>query len=238
MLHEHMFAWSGQPRNQALYDAARSLRRDRGCSFKHIAKELGISVATAHMWTRDIALTPDQRHRLDLRHSEAVKARAATWRRICRDRRRAYQLEGRQRALESDPLHMAGCMLYWAEGAKSRNTLKLANSDPDLVAFFCQFLRESLGVENDEIRLNLNVYLGNGLTITQIEDHWLAALDLQRSCLRKHTIDALPTSSSGAKRNKLPYGVATVRVNNTQLVQHVYGAIQEYAGFDNPAWLD
>ena len=39
-------------------------------------------------------------------------------------------------------------------------------------------------------------------------------------------------------RNKLPYGVCTLKVHSTQAVQHIYGAIQEYAGFDQPAWLD
>ena len=93
-------------------------------------------------------------------------------------------------------------------------------------------------MSEDQIGLTLNVYLGNGLTIREIEEHWLGVLRLPRSCLRKHTINAKPTSSSGRKRNKLPYGVATVSVQSTELVQHIYGAIQEYAGFDNPAWLD
>ena len=129
-------------------------------------------------------------------------------------------------------------MLYWAEGSKSRNSVKLANSDRDLVAFFCRFLRESLGVQDGDIRLCLNVYLDNGLTIGEIEHDWLTALGLPRSCLRKHTLNSKPTSSSGLKKNKLPYGVATVRVQSTELVQHIYGAIQEYADFDNPGWLD
>ena len=37
---------------------------------------------------------------------------------------------------------MAGCMLYWAEGAKERNVVKFANSDAAMVRFFVRFLRE------------------------------------------------------------------------------------------------
>ena len=129
-------------------------------------------------------------------------------------------------------------MLYWAEGAKSRNTVKLVNSDPALIVFFARFLRESLGVRTEDIRVCLNVHLTNGMTIEEIESYWVELLELPRSCLRKHTLNAKPTSSSGSKPNKLPYGVCTLRVNSTQLVQHIYGAIQEYAGFDNPGWLD
>jgi hypothetical protein len=48
----------------------------------------------------------------------------------------------------------------------------------------------------------------------------------------------MPTSSSGRAKNKLPYGVCSLRVNSTPAVQHVFGAIQEYAGFEEPAWLE
>ena len=47
-------------------------------------------------------------------------------------------------------------------------------------------------------------------------------------------LNHMPTSSSGRARNKLPYGVCTLRVHSTWMVQHIYGAIQEYAGFDEP----
>jgi hypothetical protein len=71
-----------------------------------------------------------------------------------------------------------------------------------------QELRHVLGP--DDLSLSLNVYLGNGLTIEEIEDVWLSALDLPRSCLRKHQIDHFPTSSSGKKKT-LPLGVCRSR---------------------------
>lgn len=129
-------------------------------------------------------------------------------------------------------------MLYWAEGAKSRNAAKLANSDPDLMRLFCRFLTESLSVSPANITVRLNVYLNNGLAIEEVEEYWLELLGLDRSCLRKHSIDFKPTSSSGQRANKLPYGVCTVSVHSTRIVQHIFGAIQEYAGFEQPRWLD
>ena len=68
--------------------------------------------------------------------------------------------------------------------------------------------------------------------------NWLKQLDLPRSCLRKPIINHLPTSSSGLRLNKLPYGVCTVGVKrSTWLVQHIFGAIQEYGAFEEPRWL-
>jgi hypothetical protein len=168
-----------------------------------------------------------------------VARRAAAWRRHCQMTRLEYRREGRARAREQDPLHMAGCMLYWAEGSKSRNQVQFANSDLNMVRFFCDFLRTSLEVRREDMTLRLNVYTDNGLTLREIEDYWLEALGLPRAALRRHTLNRPPTSSSGKKADRLPYGVCSIRLlKSTCLVQHIYGAIQEYAGFDEPRWLD
>jgi hypothetical protein len=237
-----MFVGTGTLRKPREHAEARSLRK-QGVSLKRIAARLGVSPTTVLLWTRDIELTEEQRQ-WNLRRPGgprdpiAVKARAAAWRKRNQSRRRDYQAEGRTHARNKNPLHMAGCMLYWAEGAKGRNTLKLANSDTNLIRFFCRFVREVFDVPTDAFSVRLNVYMNNGLTIDEIENHWLESLDLPRSCLRKHSLDSMPTSSSGRRKNKLPYGVCTVSVYSTRIVQHIYGAIQEYAGFEEPRWLD
>jgi hypothetical protein len=46
---------------------------------------------------------------------------------------------------------LAGCMLYWAEGAKARNAVKFSNSDPRMLVLFRRFLTDALAIEIDEI---------------------------------------------------------------------------------------
>ncbi len=214
---------------------ARRLRAEYGMPMKEIAARLSVSSSSVYLWTRDIQLTAEQRQR-NMRRSRT--AFSQTWRNVHRARRREYQEQGRAAARAGDPLHLAGCMLYWAEGSKRRGTVRLTNSDVNMVAFFKRFLTTCFSVEPSDLRLSLHVYTGNGLSVREIEEHWLTALDLPRSCLRKHSLNPLPTSSSGAKRNKLPYGVCTLVVHDTRIAQHIYGAIQEYAGFEEPRWLD
>jgi creatinine amidohydrolase/Fe(II)-dependent formamide hydrolase-like protein len=36
----------------------------------------------------------------------------------------------------------------------------------------------------------------------------------------------------------LPYGTCRLVVHSTEIVQTIYGSIQEYGGFDRPEWLD
>lgn len=99
------------------------------------------------------------------------------------------------------------------------------------------FVKPLERVDARSLRRQGLVYTTNGLSIERIERRWLDLLDLPATCLRKHTLNHMPTSSSGRARNKLPYGVCTVYVHSTRVVQHIYGAIQEYGGFDEPAWL-
>lgn len=217
--------------------------RSEGVPYKRIAAALGVSVGSAYLWTSDIELTPEQiehnrRGPTGPQNPDRARRAAITWSRRCRQKRAAYQEEGRRRAREGDPLHQAGCMLYWAEGAKGRNAVKFVNSDPQMVWFFRRFLTEALAVEVEKIAMTLNVYTTNGLTIEEIERYWLELLELPDSSVRKHTLNHLPTSSSGKASNKLPFGVCALTVHSSRVVQHIYGAIQEYADFEEPAWLD
>lgn len=236
-----MFVGTGKPRKPLEREKARGLRA-QGWSYNRIARELRISPSSALHWTRDIELTPEQRA-LNLGKGtaaarELVMRRAQGWSRECRRRRAAHQEAGRRRARLREPLHCAGCMLYWAEGSKDKNQLAFANSDLAMIRFFAHFLRECFDVAGADMALNLNVYLGNGLSLADVERHWLDALQLPRECLRKHQVNHFPTSTSGRRVNKLPYGVCTLKVKrSTPIVQHIFGAIQEYAGFEEPRWL-
>jgi hypothetical protein len=129
-------------------------------------------------------------------------------------------------------------MLFWAEGAKRRTTIRFTNSDPYMLAVFRKFLVEAMAIGPDEIAMSINVYTNNGMTIEEIERYWLDLLKLPSTSVRKHMLNHMPTSSSGRARNKLPYGVVTLNVHSTWMVQHIDGAIQEYARFDEPAWLN
>jgi transcriptional regulator with XRE-family HTH domain len=217
-------------------EEARRMRREHGLPMRQIASRLSVSSASVYAWTRDIVISPEQN---DRNLQQARVAFAQKWAELNRDRRREAQAQGRRRAREADPLHEAGCMLYWAEGAKDRNNIAFANSDASMIRFFANFMRTCFSIQPADLSLRLNVYLGNGLSLREIEDRWLSVLDLPRTCLRKHVVNHFPTSSSGRRPHRLPFGVCTLRVlRSTYLVQHIYGAIQEYGGFDEPRWLD
>ena len=61
-------------------------------------------------------------------------------------------------------------MLYWAEGSKTGNAVRLTNSDARMVRFFCRFLVTALGIDPLNIRVSINVYTNNGLSIRDVEE--------------------------------------------------------------------
>jgi transcriptional regulator with XRE-family HTH domain len=99
-------------------DEARRLRQKDGLSVKEIAKRLSVSKGSVSLWLRDIQLTDAQLAALEYRHHNHANQRNGSRAVLVkyRELRRQYQEEGRLKARERDPLHIAGCMLYWAEG--------------------------------------------------------------------------------------------------------------------------
>jgi hypothetical protein len=129
-------------------------------------------------------------------------------------------------------------MLHWAEGSKARNVAQLANADPALLHTFLTFLRTCYAVPDTSVALSVNCFLGNGLSLEEIQEWWLARLALPATCLRRAVVNRPSSASKRLKGNVLPYGTARLSVHSTFIVQSIYGAIQEYAGIDRPEWLD
>jgi transcriptional regulator with XRE-family HTH domain len=220
-------------------EEARRLRRDEGRSIKEIAKLLDVSSSSVSRWTADIVLSPGFIEALRQRNP-TVNGRLEGTREQSATRRAARLVEqerGRDLARSPTRLHLAGCMLYWSEGSKDRNTVKLTNSDPDLLALFVRFLRECYAVPPERMALSINCHLNNGLELAEIERWWLDRLGLPAGSLRKATVNT-PSRASRWRRNVLIYGTARVTVCSTAIVQSIYGGIQEYAGIERPEWVD
>jgi hypothetical protein len=218
---------------------AEALRRDRDMSVREIAVAVGVSRSTASLWLRDVELTTQQRAALHARnpiYSGEAKG-AATNAARARTRREGYQAEGRRRIRAGDPLYLAGCMLYWGEGEKCRCSVRFANSDPAMVAFFVRFLRECFAVPDEGFRVRCHLYPDHQPQ-EAVEQFWLDLLQLPRAALNRSAVNAYSRASKQKRLGRLPYGTVRISVCDTEIIQTIYGSIQELAGFDRPVWLD
>lgn len=139
---------------------ARTIRREEGAPIKEIARRVGVAPSSVSLWVRDIKLTPGQEREL-LRRNPAYNRQLSGTAKQAANRRAeriAYQQDGRRLALEGEARHIAGCMLYWAEGEKDRNALRLSNSDPEMVRFFVSFNKTSFDLADEEIKVTCYLF--------------------------------------------------------------------------------
>jgi transcriptional regulator with XRE-family HTH domain len=111
-------------------EQARELRRSAGLPIKQIARLLGVAPSSVSISVRDVPLAPEQLETLRLMNPAYNRQLRGANRNAerGRERRRAYQEAGREQARMGEPLHVAGAMLYWAEGDKGNTCERISTS--------------------------------------------------------------------------------------------------------------
>ena len=128
-------------------------------------------------------------------------------------------------------------MLFWGEGSKAINMVQISNSDSELLRIFARFLRQYFQVPNEKFRVSCNLFADHAERQYAIEQYWLDQLELPRSCLTKSVVNVYSRYSKRTRTGKLPYGTCRLTDCDVRIAQHLYGAIQEYGGFNRPEWL-
>jgi hypothetical protein len=199
-----------------------SLRKE-GYSFALIASELKISKSTAFNWTKSVSVKCKKKTKSPEKPPTNVD--------FFKNKRKAYQEEGRKRARDGDLNHAMACMLYWGEGCKKRNSCKITNTSPEMLKFFVDWLKTEFNLNKEDLFFRFDCY--DSGDVDKIQDFWVNYLDLHPSCARKHII-----KKNNGKYPKYPNGVCTVGIHDTRVVQHIFGAIQEYIKFEKLEFLE
>lgn len=209
------------------------LRTTFGWSTIKIAKELGVAKSSVFQWVKDAPLTCEQRESLykgkNFKWRAGVDANVKKW----REKRLGYQLLGKEEVKYDNWEHAAGCMLFWAEGDKKKNTVAFTNSDAEMMKFFVNFLKKHYDISNELVSLNFQYHSG-GLEKEEIFLYWTQFLGLT-GCKRSKPYCKQRKAGVVAKHQ---YGICRVVVNSTELVNRLWGSIQKYIGFEKPAGLE
>lgn len=188
---------------------ARELRR-RGKSMKAIARELGVSLGSVHLWTKDIPLDPESRARLaENGHQKSLlRARVALG-----EQRLSIVLADRDEAdvewplRKLDPEFTYGLALYIGEGHKTSSTVGMTNADPAVLRAALKFFK-LIGVDIDRVRVSIILHRGESPNAAL--RYWSEELLLPPSQFHKVT----PSKVSGGKRARhLIHGTANVRLS-------------------------
>jgi hypothetical protein len=205
-------------------EGVRSLRK-QGLSYKEIRSKIPIAKSTVSNWCKDVELTEKQISRLQkLKKKGSYKAGLLGAK--VNQAKRAKQIYLIKQAAKSEAsvlinekLWLAGLMLYWAEGHKSKK-IGISNSDPNIIKFLLKWLRVYCKVADNKMRPHLNLH--SGQNENKIKEYWSDVIKLPKEQFGKSYIKK---EGTGHRKNILYNGTMRIDISNSDLLYRVLGWI-------------
>ena len=196
-------------------EEARRLRADNW-TLQDIAEKLGVSKSSVSLWVRDVPFTPSRRRYGPQRRPNPLHE--AKLRQIAE-----LNVEGRERIarLSDEAFLVAGVALYAGEGSKTDGCVKFANTDAEMMRFFCAWLRRFFSI--DESRLRVTVYLHQGLDLETAEQHWALVTGVPRGQFNK---PYPAVADPSIRRNKHEYGCGYVVYSCSTVHRTIMGLVR------------
>jgi len=207
------------------HERALSLRK-QGMSYSQIKKILKLSKSTLSVWLKDYPL-PKQRIRELRDWNEQRKERYRETMKRKKERRleEIYKTQKKDiRLLNKRESFIAGLMLYWGEGTKSRrNSLGISNSDPAVIKFFIYWATNILAIPKNKIKVQLHLY--KDMNIGEETKYWSNSLRIPR---KQFNLPYIKKTFSKRINHKGSFGHGTcqVRAGNTLIAEKVFMSIK------------
>jgi len=118
------------------------------------------------------------------------------------------------KTIEEAKLFGMGLGLYWGEGNKAnKNTVRLGNSDPELIKIFINFLIKFFSINKRDLKFHLHLF--TDIDIKEAHNYWIKKLKIKEGQFYKPVISQ--SGSIGTYKKKSKYGVLTVYYGNIKL---------------------
>lgn len=121
-------------------------------------------------------------------------------------------------------LYGLGLGLYWGEGNKiNKNSVRLGNSDPNLLVYFLKFLTDIYNIDKKKLRFGLQIF--SDINIYKAKNYWSRKLNIDTKQFLKVTVSR--SVSEGTYKKKSKYGVVIIYFYNIKLRDIIMAAISE-----------
>lgn len=217
--------------------------RMAGRSYNEITRLLKTPKSTLSGWFANLELPKEAikrlKDRVNVSSAKGLLTRNKNQTILAEARSKEMHNEGRNliKNINKRDLLIIGTALYWAEGykrpvvvrgkARTSHRVSLTNSDPDLICMFLKFLREICEVQDEKITIWIRHF--EHQDPIYLLDFWQKRCNIPYSNFRK-TLQTVSISSQRKKPyNSLPFGIAQISVNNTNLYHKIMGLISGIA---------
>jgi len=191
-------------------DKAIKLRR-KGYSYGYISQKLGLSKSTLSDWLKEIPFTPNKEV---LNRVKVAQLKSAEFKQQQRIKEivemRGIALEEIGRLSKRDLL-LLGIGLYWGEGAKSNENVRIINSDPILIKLMIKWFKDICGLRTENFYVFIHLYPDSD--IDEAIDYWSKMTLIPKKQFGKIQLDKR-TNKTLRNNRKLPYGTFHLQIRS------------------------
>jgi len=101
---------------------------------------------------------------------------------------------------------IAGSMMYWAEGSKTKG-LAITNSDPNIIVFMVEWFKDICNIPISNLQVHLHIH--DKSQDERIKRYWSKLTGIP---LKNFGKSYIKPSGTGHRKNKLTNGIARIRV--------------------------
>lgn len=210
--------------------------RKSGKTYNEIRKIIGkpIPKSTLSMWCKDVILDPFYRSRIEASMKKNIHKGRAVALAMNKIKREKYLNDVYKRVeyLDSifrneDVAKISLAMLYLGEGAKTRSSLMLGNSDPKVITLFLRLLRLCYAIDERKFRCTLQCRADHD--IKELEKFWSSITGIPTSQFYKAMIDKRTIGKISKKQNykgvcRIDYFSADIFNELMQIIEVIYNS--------------
>lgn len=208
--------------------------RKAGNSYTEIIKQIPVAKSTLSVWLRTVQLSTPQQQRLTNRRYEAsVRGGVAK-----KEKRIKHTAEIKKTAIlevgdiSKRELWVMGIMLYWGEGAKSKEHnvsqgMIFSNSDPMMVKMYLTWLIKCLEIPIERIKFEIYIHEEYKTRLPQIGTYWATVTGFSIAKFSKIYFKRHSVKTNRKNKGDKYYGMLRVKTTrSTDLNRKVTGWIE------------
>lgn len=187
----------------------RKLYYNKKLSMREIASAFGVSIDAVVYFMR--------RHNLKRRNFFEIN-------KLRFDRKAPSFKEKPINSVRKKELKAIGSMLYWGEGYKSEKSsfVDFANSDPEMISVFLEYLRSCYYINEDKLRVLLYCY--SNQNINKLITYWSNLTKIQKSQFTKPYV----RKDFNVNGRQMQYGLVHIRYFDKKLLLNIKESINFY----------
>ncbi len=136
--------------------------RKAGHTINEITQHLSVSKGSVSAWVRNVPLSKTGEKRLTekikIGQFAGAKSRHAHTLKLEKQHFDNSYWAISQLSLMPDHIRLLCALMYWCEGAKSKDRVDFTNADPNLVQLFLKYLRAGFALEEQKFRVNIHLH--------------------------------------------------------------------------------